>query len=243
MHDGSHLTGGSLFGTLEPAMTSQSEPQRALCEELERLYRPRLTKTQRTGYAIAAASAAALGAALMAQDGRTWSLFGLGAFGFAAGTWLWRQDAAVICVGPAGVAWQERGESRRLRWCDIRKIQVTVSYLELQSAAGPYYVSLQAQPLAAARIIWEGGQRIMTRLALSRASHERLPSLEGDDAPLQRIGALQFAGSPCANSEDQIQVEQDARLCPRCTAAYHRDNVPAVCVVCQASVGDRAWTA
>jgi len=217
-------------------------PTQSLNAQLERRYLPKRTPGHWAGYGFAAAACALLGASFTAPSYQA-TLALIACVAFPVGWWLWQPRAEIVRVGPAGIGLERGGEIERIRWCDVDKLATTLSYLEIHTPAGTRYVSLDTQPMAAARIIAEAAQRIMTKLEMSRQAHDRLPKLDTDEAPTVPAAELQIAGARCAHSGEAIAMEADARLCPRCTATYHREHVPSACDVCGAGLDGKTWAA
>lgn len=217
-------------------------PVQSLNAQLERRYLPKRTPGHWGGYGIAAAACALLGASFTAPDHRA-TLALIACVAFPVGWWLWQPRADIVRVGPAGIGLERRGEIERIRWCEVDKLTTTLSYLEIHAKGTTHHVSVDSHPMAVARIIAEAAQRIMTKLEMSRQAHDRLPKLDADDAPSSPSADLQIAGSVCVHSGHAIAMEADARLCPRCTAAYHWEHVPTSCDVCGAGLEGKTWAA
>ena len=145
-----------------------------------------------------------------------------------------------LLVGDGGVGVDEGGNEgpRRLRWCDIDAITLEGQALVVRGDGQTTSIPLSSQPQAAAWALREALERIPEVVKVGHEDQARVPRADEAAGELRPIEGAQVAGRRCAASDKIISYEPDARLCPRCGEAYHKDHIPADCVTCGSPLGD-----
>jgi hypothetical protein len=67
---------------------------------------------------------------------------------------------------------------------------------------------------------------------LDQAAIDGLAAVDEAAGEARPLPPLQVAGRRCKATDRVISYEPDARLCPTCGEAYHRDHVPETCLTC-----------
>lgn len=141
-----------------------------------------------------------------------------------------------LYVGDLGIGMGRDGKITRTRWYELHAVSVGGAQLRLETRGKPVLVSLAAHTPAARRIVHEAMKRIPKRTEIDDADLERLGL--GDGGPRSGEGQTVIAEAPqvtllrCLASDEPLTFEKDVRMCRRCTAFYHRLNVPRRCVEC-----------
>jgi len=135
----------------------------------------------------------------------------------------------VVRVGELGVGFEDDGKVTRTRWYELEKVRLSDGVLRLVSAGKPLTFPVRAYTPAVQRIVAEAQKRIPKRVEI----HD-----EGVGRPDASVGERVAAEPPqvtqlrCRASDRPLTFEQDARLCGRCGALYHRAAVPRRCLEC-----------
>lgn len=147
-----------------------------------------------------------------------------------------------LLVGDGGVGVDTGGSEgvRRLLWCDIDAITLDKGALVVRGEGEPIVIPLSSQPQAAAWALREALERVPEVVKVSHEEQSLVPRADPEAGERRTIEGAQVAGRRCAASDKVISYEPDARLCPRCGEAYHKDSVPEACVTCDAPLGDEA---
>lgn len=148
-----------------------------------------------------------------------------------------------VAVGDAGVAVERSRETLRMPWYQIKSITLQGDRLVVASAGSTLAFSVGANPGAAALVLSEAAQRVPDVLDVDKSAAEKLPDPTKLDVRRVDVSDDQLAGLSCANSKQVIRLEEDARLCPRCSQVYHRQSVPSRCVSCDAELEGRTLRA
>jgi hypothetical protein len=143
-------------------------------------------------------------------------------------------DAAQpLLVGDGGVATDAGDDGVRLLWCEIERIDMEPRALVVHGKGQEIRAPLASQPQAAAWIVKEARARIPGRVKLDQAALDALPAVDESAGEARPLPPLQVAGRRCKATDRVISYEPDARLCPTCGEAYHRDHVPETCLTCE----------
>jgi hypothetical protein len=215
-------------------------------ERKERRFAAAGGQTSRVTLIAGSIGGLALGAGVYAQWMRAVPLaqapFILAGGAFTLGAALVFGDAkvAALRIGDAGIAVEKGNELVRVPWCDIDRVYVEGSKLQIKSKLGVHAIPLNAQKVAVAWILSEGTRRVPDVMDVRRETLNDLPEPKDGDGELVPVEALQVAGRLCAKTGKAIAFERDARLCPRCAQVYHHSGVPKKCVTCKADLGERA---
>jgi hypothetical protein len=164
-----------------------------------------------------------------------WALpmLGAGAVAFAAGAVMSRRTTSPVRVGDAGVGIERSDGVERLAWHEITSMELVRGVLKLVGEVRTLTIDTAEHLAAAALALDEARARIPAVAANVTEKLERSAGSEGEALTLE---PPQLAGLRCAASDRVISFENDARLCGRCGAVYHRDDVPACCKVCDAKL-------
>lgn len=213
-------------------------------ERRERRFEPRSAANPAVVSAAGGLGAAALGAGFYGQFVRAASAIGepmpfapyvlaAGAVVLGSAIWFGTSGEPVLRVGDGGVA-LEKGDLRRLPWHSVEGISfdsgLGILVVRGHDEAGVNLVvnaSLKAHPQAAAWILKEARERIPAKVTVE--GETPVPAPRDDAGEMLVMDALQVVGRRCAASDTAIAYEPDARICPRCERAYHKDHVPAEC--------------
>lgn len=163
----------------------------------------------------------------------------LGVAGALYFAWQLSREGAAIRVGDAGVAIERGSEVTRLLWCDMEHIRVEKDLLVLSGAGPKISVLTTAHGLAASWILKEAAERLPSLIDIAPKFADSLPKTNDKDGAVDQVLALQTTGRRCAVTRKVIKYERDARLCPVCTQAYLKDQIPDLCVTCNHKLGDR----
>jgi hypothetical protein len=151
-----------------------------------------------------------------------------------------------LLVGDGGVATDAGDSSVRLLWCEIDRIELENRTLIVRGKGLEIRAPLASQPQAAAWIVKEARARIAEQVKLDQAAIDALPAVDEAAGEPRPLPPLQVAGRRCKATDQVISYEPDARLCPVCGEAYHKDHVPGRCLTCDheitspLQVGDEA---
>jgi len=163
-------------------------------------------------------------------------LVAVGGLGLGISLWFGQPAETAVAVGDAGIAVEDGSEVVRVPWYAMKSLRVEGGNMVARSAGTTIRFSLGANPKAAAWALKETAERMPSVLDVERAVAEKLPRPSEAGGLDQPVKGDQVAGSQCANSGNSIQLEEDARLCPRCGQVYHKDTVPEACVTCDAEL-------
>lgn len=227
-------------------MAGKKKSKKAVHRELvERRFLPGSAQTSVGAFVVGGLGAAALGAGVwgrfFAEPAFEQALYLLvpGA-ALLAGAVVWGGDQPPVRIGDAGVALDTNAETARVPWCDVERLHVVRGELLVVSRERTIAVPLGAHAKAAACLLAEAQRRIPRVVDVKGSVVDALPKLEEADGEPLVVADLQVAGRRCAQSDQPITFEGDARLCPNCAAVYHRSHVSERCVVCGEKLGARA---
>lgn len=168
-----------------------------------------------------------------ATEAHPWSVYLLvgGAILFAAAAFLGAMPASPVRVGDAGIATEKGGSLERMAWYEVDSISFDGSTLTARGAGKVFVLPVKAHLDAVMRIATEAKRRIPGKVDLGS-----VPSGTGAVGEKLALEPEQLAGARCAASDRIISLEKDGRLCGRCGQRYHKDDVPARCVSCEAKL-------
>jgi len=147
--------------------------------------------------------------------------------------WQLTREGPAIRVGDAGVAIEKGSEVERLLWCDMERIAVEENNLVLSGTGPTLRVAVATHALAVSWILKEAAERLPRLLDVAPKFADGLPKPDIKDGAINHVASLQTTGRHCGKSRKVIKYERDARLCPTCTQAYLKDDVPQTCVTCK----------
>ncbi len=150
-------------------------------------------------------------------------------------------DAIPVRIGDAGVGVEKGSEFLQIAWCDIKRLSAENDALVIQGAEQTLRIPIPMQPEACAWIIVEATRRVPDAVDVKRDAVDKLPKPEDTQGEKVAPMPVQIAGRRCAKSGKAIAFERDARVCPNCGQVYHREQVPAECVTCKQSLGEKAF--
>lgn len=173
----------------------------------------------------------AMGTATEAHPLATYLLIG-GAILFGAAAFLGAMPALPARVGDAGVAIDRSAGVDRLAWYEIDSVIFEGGVLTVRGEGKALALPAKAHGDAILRIAAEAKRRIPNKTAAMAG----LPTGSGAAGEMLTLEPEQLAGARCAASDRIISLEKDGRLCGRCGQRYHKDDVPARCVSCDAQL-------
>ncbi len=202
--------------------------------------------TTRTRWAVAGVwlSGLVLGAGVSGQWGASmpvafapWLLvFGAVLLAIAAGSGS--RDTIAVRVGDAGLALERTGHPlARLEWCEIRSITVKDGALVVTGLTTLKF-PMVPYTKAVAWVVREAKSRRPTIVEIAEPQLSSLPQANDADGTVLDVEMAQVTGKRCRASGKLITFERDARLCARCGEVYHRDDIPADCLTCEAPLSD-----
>jgi hypothetical protein len=147
--------------------------------------------------------------------------------------WQLTREGPAVRVGDAGVAIEKGSEVERLLWCDMERIAVEENTLVLSGTGPTLRVAVLSHALAVSWILKEAAERLPKLIDVPPKFADDLPKPDAKDGAINHVASLQTTGRRCGKSRKVINYERDARLCPTCTQAYLKDEVPEVCVTCK----------
>lgn len=215
-------------------------------ERFERRFVPRSTVDWRIVAALGAVGSAALGAGFYGQWGAalrgleaepiaySMALLAGGAVLLGLAIWIGTSGAATIRVGSAGLGEERSGAVERIAWWAIDSLQLDrdgllVQGKDEQGTRSTLRVRLATAPQAVAWIVSEARARIPKAVDLSDEEQEEVGDASKHAGEWVEPPPLQVVGQHCAESDQVIAYEPDARVCPRCERVYHKARVPAAC--------------
>ncbi len=174
-----------------------------------------------------------------------WASYLVAAGGLGLGGSLWFGEPAEVSVsiGDSGVAIDDGKQTQRLRWFEIEAIYGSGSRMVVEGNELSLKFFIGANRSACSLLLKEAAERIPDVIDVDPSVAKSLPDPQKVRGQLKNVEDDQLAGSRCAASKELIQLEEDARLCPRCGQSYKKDHVPASCVSCEAPLGERALLA
>ena len=157
-----------------------------------------------------------------------------------AAMWFGDVSGAPTRVGDAGVAIERGSEVVRLLWCDMDSIKIIGANLVIAGDGTKLELPVAAHKLAVAWVLKEAAQRVPDVLDIKRNAVDGLPEARDTDGERLVVKDLQIAGRRCAESDEMITLERDARVCESCGQVYHHHHVPQSCVTCEAGLDKNA---
>lgn len=159
-----------------------------------------------------------------------------GGLGLGVCLWFGQASETAVAIGDAGIAVEDGSEVVRVPWYALKTLRIEGGMMVARSAGTVVRFSLGANAKAAAWALKEAAERMPSALDVDQKAAAKLPEPSHAGGLDQPVKGDQVAGSRCANSGTAIQLEEDARLCPRCGQVYHKDSVPEACVTCDAEL-------
>ncbi len=151
-----------------------------------------------------------------------------------------RLQRRVVHVGDAGVALLQRGRNVRIPWWQIETVSLSGKKLRVSGAEHTILLPYSEHGQAAAWILREADRRIPERVDKPDKKPKQLPRRDraaGKKVPMHDI---HVEGARCSFSDEPLEEEGVALLCPSCGALFHREHVPEKCTQCGRRLGDRA---
>jgi len=215
-------------------------------ERQERRFFAETTYASRVTTYVGMAGALVLGAGVYAnwvrEEALAYAPYMVGGGFLALGGALWRSstDVGNVRIGDAGVALERGGDLERILWCDMERVSLDGGRVVIRGKGGTITFPADAHPKALAWLASEGGRRVPDVIAFKRDQLSKLPEPRDLDGELVKLEEIQVTGRHCRASGKPIAFERDARLCPTCSEAYLKDQVPKKCLTCNADLGSRA---
>lgn len=225
------------------ALRSLSEPCR------ERRFEPKASHRALLGVTMLSFGGLCLGAATYAQFFRESSavplsytpfLMVVGAVLVLAYMMFGTATIAPLYVGEFGVGIEKDERVERIPWYLIRRVHLDAGGLRLKSDRGEVLISLEHQGAAARLVAAEAQARISKRVKLDDEDLQRIGRANEADGELVDAEPPQVTNMLCCHSEAPLTIEKDVRMCVRCGAFYHKDNIPSRCGECGKKLKSRA---
>lgn len=170
-------------------------------------------------------------------------LVAAGGFGLGVALWFGQAPESAVTVGDSGIAVEDGREMLRVPWYALRSLRVVAGHVVLEGQSQKVRFLMGANPGATAWALKEAAERVPDVVDVSGDVTEKLPNPDDVKGYEQDIEDDQVTGTRCASSKKLINLEEDARLCPRCGKVYHREGLPEACVHCETKLGGRTLRA
>jgi hypothetical protein len=170
-------------------------------------------------------------------------LVAVGGLGLGVALWFAQPSLSAVCVGDGGLALENGKDVDRLAWCDMQSLRVEGDKLVARGAGVSLSFSMKEHPQAAAWTLKEAVTRLPSVVDVPGSVTEKLPAPSTNAGTEHEILDAQVAGRRCAASKKVISLEDDARLCPKCSQVYHKDHVPSACATCEEPLAGRTLRA
>jgi hypothetical protein len=216
-------------------------------ERRERRFLPQASTNPTLVRALYALGAAALGAGTWGLVGKQWMTNApegipyaawVAAAGFVllgAAVWLGTTGDAAVRVGDPGIA-QEKGDLKRIPWSGVESIaweEGTESLVVSGKLEGggslTFKIRRKVHADAIAWILKEARERAEELVDVPESVTESLPKASQHSGQVIKLDPMQLVGRRCAESDEVIAYEPDARVCGRCERVYHKAHVPKKC--------------
>ena len=159
-------------------------------------------------------------------------LFALGIVCLALYIFTGQSSVAVVVVGDFGVRFVQADSERSLLWPDVERMTLEAEALVIRSPSDTLALSTRLYPTAIHYLLQQGRLRIEKRVEAEDEDIQNLAAANDDVMRVEEAELPQVTSLKCRASGRLLSVEQDARICGRCGALYHRQNVPKRCVAC-----------
>lgn len=231
-----------------PASTAKKKTKKtpARAKRRERRFVPNSLESSKLSLIGGGAGALALGAGVYgpwirepAVSYATYLVAG-GALVLGAAMWFGDVTAHPVRVGDAGVAIERGTELSRLAWCDIERIRLEGDKLLISGEGLTLELPMSAHKVAISWLLKEAAGRVPDVVDVKGSVVDGLPEPRDTDGERLEVKDVQVAGRRCAESDQLITFERDARLCPNCGQVYHLRHVPKKCVTCDEALGSSA---
>lgn len=166
-------------------------------------------------------------------------LVALGGLGLGVALWFGQPSESAVAVGDAGIAVEDGREVIRVPWYELKSLSIAGGSMIARGETTTARFSVGANPKAAAWGLKEAAERVPDVIDVNKDTADKLPEPTEDSGLLQDVEDAQVAGTHCASSDKLINLEEEARLCPRCGQIYHESSVPDQCVTCEAEIKGR----
>jgi hypothetical protein len=158
-----------------------------------------------------------------------WILAG-GAVALGAAIWIGTSSAPAVRVGDGGVA----DEKRRMPWWRVEAVTGDENALEVRGkdeagAAFTLRFERKALPAALPWLLKEARSRVPDKVDVSSSVIDAVGTASKSAGEQLACPPLQLVGQHCADSDEVIAFEPDAKVCPRCERIYHRAHLPKAC--------------
>ncbi len=170
-------------------------------------------------------------------------LVATGGLGLGVSLWFGQPPEVAVAVGDGGVAVDNGRQTLRLNWFQMRSIRARSGHLVIEGAGTTLKFLIGANKNACALLLKEAAERVPDVMDLDPEIARTLPDPKDVRGLKQDIEDDQVAGTRCAASKKLIQLEEEARLCPRCGQIYLQTHVPSSCVSCQQDLSSRTLRA
>ncbi len=163
-------------------------------------------------------------------------LVAVGGLLFGVALWFGQPPESAVAVGDAGIAVEDGREVQRLRWFAIKSLRVIKGKLVAEGGGKSVSFTIGSNPGATSWALKEAAERVPSVIDIDKAIADKLPKPETKQGQVSYVDNDQVAGSRCAASGKIITVEEDARVCARCSQIYEKSSVPERCVSCSAEL-------
>ena len=175
----------------------------------------------------------------------TWASYLLAGGGLGLGISLWfgQPPEVSVAVGDSGIAVETGRQTERVHWFELKSIRAKNGLLFVEGREQTLRFSIGANSSAVAMIFKEAAERTPDVMDIDAALLKSLPDVEKVRGLRADIEDDQVAGMHCAASDTLIQLQEEARLCPRCGQVYHRAHIPERCIFCEESLRNKTLLA
>ncbi len=143
-----------------------------------------------------------------------------------------RRVLQTLRVGDLGVGVEADGRVARTAWYEVERVELSGGQLQLTTGGRPIRVPLEDHGAAARCLVSEARARIPKQVDLDDEELERIGEPSSTDGQPIDGEPPQVTQDSCLSSSRPLSVEEDARMCRRCGALYHRSAVPKRCLGC-----------
>lgn len=175
----------------------------------------------------------------------SWASYLVAAGGFGVGVALWfgQPSETAVVVGDAGIGVEDGREMVRVPWFELRSLRIVGGNVVAEGKSHQIKFLLGANTDATAWALKEAAERVPSVMDVSKEVTRALPDPKKVKGYEQNVKDDQVSGIRCAASDKIINLEDDARACPKCGQIYHKDSVPERCSDCETELVGRTLRA
>ncbi len=166
-------------------------------------------------------------------------LVAAGGFGLGVALWFGQPSESAVMVGDAGIGVEDGRETLRVPWYELRSLRIIGGSVVAEGKSLKLKFLLGANRDATAWALKEAAERVPNVIDVSKDIAATLPDPKKVKGYDQNVKDDQVTGIRCAASDKIINLEDDARACPKCGQIYHKDGVPERCTSCDTELRGR----